>query len=255
MKTWLLSIFAMLVLAAPSVCAYAGPPYQTDDPAPVDYRNYEMYLGTQVFNGPGGVDESLPFFEFNYGPLPNVQFSFIVPYTYTNTGPFTRGTWSTGGIQTGLKFRFIQETKTSPQVAIFPQITIPTSSGGLPQLLLPIWAQKTIDNSTIFGGGGWERNPGFGNLNFWSGGIADTYQFSKVMNAGVELFGNTAERVGERGSTMIDFGMNNDFSDIHSLVASIGTSFAGQRQFYLYAAYEWRLGPRAAATPPAVSPR
>jgi hypothetical protein len=118
-----------------------------------------------------------------------------------------------------------------------------STPGSAPKLFLPLWAQQTTGRTTIFGGGGWERNPGAGNRNFWSGGIADTYQFSKPINAGIEVYGNTPEVWGERGSMSVGIGMNDDFSAIHSFVVSIGTSFAGQRDLHAYAAYEFRLGP------------
>jgi hypothetical protein len=53
--------------------ARAGPPYLTDDPVPVAYRNYEIYIGYQGEYSNGENETSLPFAEINYGPLPNVQ--------------------------------------------------------------------------------------------------------------------------------------------------------------------------------------
>jgi hypothetical protein len=233
-----------LCLAAPAAIALAGPPYQTDDPVPTDYRNYEIYVGTQEENSFGGIDAALPFAEVNYGLMPNVQFSMSAPFDYINAGPFSPGGWGVGAVEMGLKVRFIQESTTSPQVSIYPQIQMPTEhSNDTEKFFLPLWAQKTTGNTTVFGGGGWERNTGFDNENFWSGGIADTYQFSKVINAGVELYGNTAEVIGQRGSASLGVGMNDDFSEIHSIVVSIGASFMGERDLHAYAAYEFRLGP------------
>jgi hypothetical protein len=33
----------LALLAAASLTALAGPPFQTDDPEPIDYKNYEFY--------------------------------------------------------------------------------------------------------------------------------------------------------------------------------------------------------------------
>jgi len=232
----------LFALCGVTVPALAGPPYQTDDPAPVPYRHYEIYLGTQEENGAGGLEAEVPFLEVNYGPMPNVQVAVSTPYAFTS-GPQVPLGRSVGALDAGVKVRFIQETVSHPQVAFYPSMELSTDGSAAPKLFLPLWAQQTMGRTTIFGGGGWERNPGAGNRNFWSGGVADTYQFSKPINAGIEVYGNTPEVWGERGSMSVGIGMNDDFSDIHSFVVSIGTSFAGQRDLHAYAAYEFRLGP------------
>ena len=53
--------------------ALAGPPFQTDDPEPIDYGHYEFYTcgtadGTHV-----EPDTAGPAAEFNWGALPNVH--------------------------------------------------------------------------------------------------------------------------------------------------------------------------------------
>jgi hypothetical protein len=60
----------------------------------------------------------------------------------------------------------------------------------------------------------------------------------------LEIYSTGADRTGERGSTSIGIGMNDDYSAIHSVLFSIGQSIAGARTFHAYLAYELRLGPR-----------
>jgi hypothetical protein len=38
-------LFACAIFCGATRAALAGPPYQTDDPVPVAYRNYEIYIG------------------------------------------------------------------------------------------------------------------------------------------------------------------------------------------------------------------
>src|SRR5271156_5512788 len=59
--------------------AWAGPPFQTDDPQPIDFRNFEFYTfftsdGTAV-----ETDTLGPALELNWGALPNVHLHIIVP--------------------------------------------------------------------------------------------------------------------------------------------------------------------------------
>jgi hypothetical protein len=46
-----INIFAVaalwLVLAVMPRAAFAGPPFKTDDPEPVEYKQWELYLGSQ----------------------------------------------------------------------------------------------------------------------------------------------------------------------------------------------------------------
>ena len=91
----------------------AGPPFLTDDPEPVDYHHWEFYLFSNLDKN-NVVDEepnlNAPAIEFNYGALPNLQLHLIVPYAWSlpSAAPADNGL---GDIETGVKYRFIQETK------------------------------------------------------------------------------------------------------------------------------------------------
>jgi hypothetical protein len=239
------------LLCGASDAARAGPPYQTDDPEPVAFRHYEIYFGYEGEYGLNGNDTSLPFAEINFGPLPNVQVSTGIPLSTSSNDSAGYGL---GNVGFGIKYRFIPESATRPEVAFYPSIGMPTgiesaeNDGTTQTLFLPLWAQKTIGRVTLFGGGGWERNYGAGSRSFWSGGLAGVFAFSERINAGMELYSTGPDRIGERGSTSIGIGMNNDYSAIHSILFSVGQSVAGERTFHAYAAYELRLGPSAVDT-------
>jgi hypothetical protein len=247
-------LFACAIFFGATRAAWAGPPYQTDDPVPVAYRNYEIYVGYEGEYGNGESETSLPFAEINYGPLPNVQIAGSFPLTFTKN-PNDPVRLGAGNGDFGIKYRFIPESASRPQVSFYPSIGVPTgiespeADGSTQTLFLPLWAQKTIGRVTLFGGGGWERNEGAGGRNFWSGGLASTYEFSDQVNAGLEIYSTGSDRTGERGSTSIGIGMNDDYSAIRSVLFSLGTSVAGARTFHAYLAYELRLGPKAATSP------
>ncbi|HXB82376.1 MAG TPA: hypothetical protein VNU22_03380 [Candidatus Acidoferrum sp.] len=254
MRFFLAPVFASAIFFGAMRAAWAGPPYQTDDPVPVAYRNYEIYIGYEGEYRPGDSETSLPFAEINYGPLPNVQISGSFPLTFT-TNPNGRIQSGAGNEDFGIKYRFIPEDASRPQVAFYPSIGVPAgiespeADGSTQTLFLPLWAQKTIGRATLFGGGGWERNFGAGSRNFWSGGLASTYGFSDRIGAGLEIYATGADRSGERGSTSIGIGMNDDYSAIHSVLFSIGQSIAGTRTFHAYLSYELRLGPGEDTSP------
>jgi hypothetical protein len=120
----LLQLFLAIYLTFPAT-AFAGPPFLTDDPVPVPFKNWEAYLfGTvdaarQVTSGTG------PAMEFNVGAIPNLQIHLVVPLAF-NIPKGEAGTYGKGDMEFGLKYRFIQESDYLPMVAAFPLLEIPT---------------------------------------------------------------------------------------------------------------------------------
>jgi putative hydrolase of the HAD superfamily len=57
----------------------AGPPFQTDDPEPIEFRHYEFYTFASSDGTPVETDTSGPALEFNWGALPNVHLHIILP--------------------------------------------------------------------------------------------------------------------------------------------------------------------------------
>src|SRR5277367_1926051 len=150
------SAAGLLILLLTSSVSWAGPPFQTDDPEPIDYRNYEFYTFATSDGTPIETDAAGPAIEFNWGALPNVHLHIIVPvaailpsnkpqYAPSGMGPNEYGL---GDIETGIKYRFIQESKYRPAVGTFPMFELPSGSAsrglgvGKVWYRLPLWAQK-----------------------------------------------------------------------------------------------------------------
>lgn len=71
-------IYSRLILFLPVMFAASqlwaqGPPFQTDDPVPVDFHHYEFYIFGSVAGTPAEIDSTGPAFKFNWGALPRVQ--------------------------------------------------------------------------------------------------------------------------------------------------------------------------------------
>ena len=137
---------------------HAGPPFNTDDPQPVEFHHWEYYISTiNTFRTDISAGTS-PHFEVNYGLVPNVQVHLIVPvnYDYSRLQGFKLGYAYT---ELGLKYRFVQETDNMPQIGTFPILEIPTVrnaefGNGKTQLFIPVWAQKSWGKLTTYGGAG-----------------------------------------------------------------------------------------------------
>lgn len=246
--------FVCLLMTTCFVCgipqaAVAGPPYTTDDPEPVEYRHWEVYLALQSFyTTTDGADGTLPQVEVNYGAVPDLQLHAIVPMSWTSVenGSFRYGP---GDLELGTKFRFVHEGEAVPQIGVFPIVEIPTGSaarglgGGRTEVLLPIWLQKSIGRFTTYGGVGyWFGNPGPG----WRGstfiGWQAQVQVAKWAAAGLELYHGMTGQDGRPTDTRFNLGLVLDFSSLHHLLVSAGHSFvsaSGQA----YIAYQLTFGP------------
>ena len=111
-----LAALAILLCLAPRLRAQ-GPPYQTDDPVPVDLHHYEFYIFGGVDGTPAEMDSTGPAFEFNWGAIPRVQLHAILPwgvvapsnnpvYLPGGTGPTEFGLTD---MELGVKIAFIKE--------------------------------------------------------------------------------------------------------------------------------------------------
>jgi hypothetical protein len=115
---------------------WAGPPFQTDDPEPVDLHHYELYQFGSVSSTPVETDPTGPALEFNWGAVPNVQLHVILPfgaifppnnpiYRPAGTGPSAFGLTD---MELGVKYRFVKETKHRPQIETFTMVEVPIGS-------------------------------------------------------------------------------------------------------------------------------
>ncbi len=145
----------------------AGPPYATDDPEPVEFRHWEIYVASQASRTPNGWSGTLPFLDVNYGAFPNVHLHLMVPFAFVRPRHEPRQ-YGYGDTELGAKVRFIQETAWVPQIATFPTIELPSGNedrglgAGHVQTFLPLWLQKSAGPWTTYGGGGYWVNPGEG---------------------------------------------------------------------------------------------
>jgi hypothetical protein len=228
--------------------AWAGPPFVTDDPEPVEHRHWEIYVASQHAKDKDGWSGTAPHFEVNYGALPNFQLHLITPLAYVrpNDGSSHYGF---GDLELGVKYRFFQETDWRPQVGTFPIFDLPTGScsrglgSGHLRTFLPIWFQKSLGPWQSYGGGGYWINPGSENKNYWFLGWQVQRELSKAIALGAEVFYNTPTTKGEGGRTGFNVGTIFNFTDEHHLLFSAGRDIHGQNRFSAYIGYQLTIGP------------
>jgi len=244
-----ISLLAVVVfiLSFP-VIAFAGPPYITDDPEPVEYQHWEVYLASLFTKQPGAWTSTSPHLEVNCGPLPNIQLHVIAPLVFYAPSEGSNR-YGYGDTELGVKFRFIQEGDWVPQVGTFPLLEVPTGSharnlgSGRLQTFLPIWLQKSMGKWTAYGGGGYWINPGANNRNWWFTGLVIQREVLPNLTPCIEIFHGTSQQTGQPEETGFNLGMVWDLSGTQHIMFSAGPAFGGPNQLQGYFAYQLTFGP------------
>ena len=241
----LLSLISWMILAP---LAWAGPPFTTDDPEPVEYRHWEIYVASQLEHDKDGWSGTSPHFEVNYGAIPNLQLHLIAPVSFT--APSHGAThFGYGDTEFGVKYRFFQETDNLPQIGIFPLVELPSGSAklglgaGHTQVFLPLWLQKSFGPWTTYGGGGYWINPGTGNRDWWFTGWLLQRQIATNLVLGAEIFHETPSEQGGESDTKLNAGAIYDFSDTYHMLISTGHTVQGPSAFQSYIAFQITFGP------------
>jgi hypothetical protein len=180
--------------------ATAGPPYLSDDPEPTDTGHWEIYnfaIGTSAPSGLAG-EAGL---DLNYGAADNLQLTAVLPLAFEDQRGFGGEGLRAGpgDLELAAKFRVLRQADgaVTPDLAFFPRLFVPTAPRALGDgrfgLLLPIWAEKDLGPWSVFGGGGYQFNPGPGQRDFWQGGVAVSKSLGERLSLGVEVYGQTRD--------------------------------------------------------------
>jgi Putative MetA-pathway of phenol degradation len=109
---------------------------------------------------------------------------------------------------------------------------------------LPIWLSKEFNQWTVFGGGGYNINPGIDRLNWWFTGLGVTRELTPKWTVGVELFHTTPTDRDAKDNTAFNVGAIYNISDEHHLMVSVGRNLTNAREnneFTVYIGYQLTL--------------
>lgn len=245
-------LLLLLALASPKLQAQAGPPFQTDDPTPVDYGHYEAYIFGSADGTPVEMDSIGPAFEFNWGAVPRIQLHIILPlgvaaplnspvYAPAGQGPTAFGPTD---MELGVKYGFIKQTKRRPQIGTFTMLELPTGSYskglgvGRVWYKLPLWVEKEFGPWSLVGGAGYTLVHQTQYDSFAYGGFLVKRELGKKLELSAEVFSHGREGLATpqtQSSTLIDAGGYYHFkSPGLQLLFAYGHSIAGQTENYAY---------------------
>ena len=254
------ALLVIVILSGPKAWAQ-GPPYQTDDPVPVDLHHYEFYVFGAADGTPVEMDSVGPAFEINWGALPRVQLHAILPFGVV--APLNNPVYAPSGIgptefgltdmELGAKIAFIKESKHVPQICTFTMFEIPTGNAdkglgvGKVWYKIPIWLQKNVRKWTFDGGAGYQVVPQDGFRNFPYTGWLVKKELSERLELGAEVFAHGREggaAAQTEASTTVDVGGYYHFKHHpgEQFLFCYGHSVAGQTENYAYVGMYWTWG-------------
>lgn len=218
---------ASLAFSCISFGVSAGPPFLTDDPEPTATGHWELYAPLVEGAGRGADFDGAAGVELNYGAAPNLQLTLGLPVAFVHDAGGWQ--WGAGDVELSAKYRLVHDEEAGLQVAVFPGISLPTASNGMGARnvtgFLPIWVQKDAGPWSIFGGGGYAINPGQGNRDYWSAGIAMTRSIGEQLLLGAEVDRQGADTVDGNGSTSLGLGVIYQLNQSFRLLGSAGPTF------------------------------
>ena len=239
-----LIVSALALASGPTL---AGPPFMTDDPAPVDYKHSEFYVFSTYDKASDGKTTAVPAFEYNYGVLPDTQLHIVVPFL-RSAPDGAPSEYGLGDVEIGVKYRFVQETDSMPQIGIFPMAELATGDSnkglgnGKTWWRLPVWIQKSWGDWTTYGGGGYAINRADGQKNYPFGGWLLQKDIGEKWTLGGEIFSQGKTTVDGKTTTFLNFGGYYKFTPDFNLLFSAGHDLSGESDTIAYLGLWWTWG-------------
>ena len=175
------------------------------------------------------------------GGAKDLQLTMAIPIAYEHAGGSTHA--GLGVVELAAKYKVLHQADgtLTPDVAVFPRLFLPTARSRFGSdrvgVLLPVWLGKDAGGWSLFGGGGYQINPGAGNRDFWTGGIALSRNLSDRFSLGGEVYHHGRDASDARPYTGLNLGMTYRLNDHWSLLASGGPGIQNARTEGRYSAY------------------
>ncbi len=209
----------------------------------MEYGHWELYLFSIYNHSEVNDFANVPAVEFNYGIVPDVQLHMI-PQGALNRPAAQGARFGLGDTELGVKYRFIHETDSLPQVGTFPLVEVPTGDehrglgNGQTQIFAPIWLQKSFGPWTTFGGGGFWYNPGADHRNFFRFGWELQRDLNEHITLGGEVYHETPASDEGHGHTAFNVGGYYNFDEHHHLLLTVGHNIQGPTHFACYLGFQ-----------------
>ena len=239
------TLFLSSVIVA--TVARAGPPFVTDDPEIPPLHGWEINIPLSLEHETGESVVEAPVVDINYGLTSNVELMIEFAFLHATLGEnrTEHGLSDTG---VGVKWRFLKEGPQAPQIAVYPQVVIPTGDSrrglgeGKASYVLPLVAQKSWGAWTVFGNLGGVVQRTSESRDFWFQGVAVVREVTPHLELGVEEYGNSPIDRDEPSSLGFNAGGIWMASETVGVLFSAGRTVRGEQATTLYLGVQLLMG-------------
>jgi len=223
----LLSLALVTVLEPAVLYAQGGPPMLTDDPGTPGNGNWEINLAYIEERNKLDQISSFPHIDVNYGLGESIQLKFETGWVFANLADGG----SRSGLDdslVGLKWRFLDQSKTGLNMSVYPQLTAENSTGSAargiappgPNLLLPVEVSRDFGKLQVVGEVGYEVMRSAENE--WVLGILGALAVSERLELLSEVH-ITGPKLFSESDVILNFGFRQELTPHLKLLASAGT--------------------------------
>lgn len=246
---WLLRAWSKVsALVGPIACivspANAGPPYLVDDPGTLDHRRLFLYVAEIGSLLEGTYTHTAPNLVLGYGIRPDLEVTFGLSGYASNTPAIALDRMNNPAL--ALKWRFREEGRRTPALALAYQVTLITLDQGFGRghsiHTLYLTGSKSLGKGLLWAnaGGNVVSKSGAG----WLYGVACDYPLGRRWRIGAQWYGNSAltgngvpeEHAWGVGATCV-------LNDYWTLLLQVGRSMKGNGGLITFAGVLIRLTP------------
>lgn len=237
------NVIALTVaLAALSLEAQAGPPYNVDDPATTEKGRNNLQIVYTYLKAPGSEVQTFPALSLAHGVNDRLEIGLAMNgISVRNEGmPHIYGF---GDTALAVRWRFRDETKYHPQALIGYSLSLPTGSQdhttGAGAVTHSLWLSggKTFRRWFLYGNVGMNFMPqSSGNQNAYYG-LGLTYQVNEKLTLGASLAGNTPAADGLTQELNWGLGFTYLYKPDQTYMFRVGRSMRGNGDLMLFAGY------------------
>jgi hypothetical protein len=238
-------LLASMIVLATGRAAQAGAPFVTDDAETTDDGHYEINLGSSFTHKQGETGGTAFGVDANYGVTDHLEAHIFVPLAYDKVSGGSTHV-GIGDVELGVKYHLADEGEWAdwlPAIAVEPTIDIPAGAEshnlgtGSVHAFIPVWMSKKWDKLTVFGGGGFDINPGPNNRNWVLGGGGATYDIDENWTLGGEVLYTSSAAVGQKGGLGFNVGGVYNINDTYHVLFSVGRNFTNAEKVNSFSSY------------------
>ena len=224
----------VIACGSASFAAWAGPPFVTDDPEPVERGHWEINSAITDAWSRGQASIGAPGVDANYGLAPDVQLHAQPRFAIERSADgHVAGLDDT---EVGIKYRFWDRKRAEDDetlVGVYPMYQLATgkralgATRGQHQVFLPVWMQVVRGDWTAYGGAGYRVNHGEGSRDSTFTGATLLRKLGGAWQLGGEVFHETSTAIDERATTGFNLGGVRKLTERTNLLFSAGRTYGG----------------------------